>query len=134
MNVLNLKKLISIKEIKGIKKLKKIKKTKKIRKIKKITGPLFIFLSLLFLPLSAFATEIGMNAWETILTKIANSFTGPVAYAMSIIAMVLCGLVMAFADLQGGAKRFVQAACGLSIAFFAAQIVTNFLGFSGAVI
>lgn len=95
----------------------------------------WILLSMiLFLPCSVFASETGVNPWENILQQIANSFTGPVAYAISIIAIVCCGITMAFADLQGGAKNFVQAACGLSIAFFATQIVTGFLGFSGAVI
>lgn len=95
----------------------------------------WILLSMiLFLPCSVFASETGVNPWENILQQIANSFTGPVAYAISIIAIVCCGITMAFADLQGGAKNFVQAACGLSIAFFATQIVTGFLGFSGSVI
>lgn len=89
---------------------------------------------LLFSPLYALAAETGINAWETILTDIADSLTGPVAYAISIMAIFLCGLVIAFADLQGGAKRFVQAACGISVAIFASQILTGFLGFSGAVL
>ena len=89
---------------------------------------------ILILPCSVFASETGVNPWENILQQIANSFTGPVAYAISIIAIVCSGITMAFSDLQGGAKNFVQAACGLSIAFFATQIVTEFLGFSGAVI
>lgn len=75
-----------------------------------------------------------MNSWETILNRIALSLTGPVAYAIAVISIVFCGLTMAFADLQGGARRFVQAACGLSIAFFATSIVTGFLHFNGAVI
>lgn len=95
---------------------------------------LILLSMILFLPCSVFASETGVNPWENILQQIANSFTGPVAYAISIIAIVCCGITMAFADLQGGAKNFVQAACGLSIAFFATQIVTGFLGFSGAVI
>lgn len=78
------------------------------------------------------ASQIGTNAWENILNKIATSLTGPVAYAIAVIAIVICGLMMAFSDLQGGARRFAQACCGLSIAFFAAQIATQFLGFSGA--
>ncbi len=95
----------------------------------------WIILNLVLLsPCSVFASEMGTNAWETVLQKIADSFTGPVAYAISIIAIVCSGITMAFADLQGGAKNFVQAACGLSIAFFATQIVTEFLGFSGSII
>src|SRR5262249_36892512 len=98
----------------------------------RLSGLLLFFIS--FLPTVCFASETGVNAWEQILNKLAESFTGPVAYAISIMAIVVSGLMMAFADLQGGAKRFVQAACGLSIAFFSIQIVTEFLGFSGAVI
>lgn len=100
--------------------------------ISKIQWAMITFI--LLLPCSVFASETGVNPWENVLQQIANSFTGPVAYAISIIAIVCCGIMMAFADLQGGAKQFVQAACGLSIAFFATQIVTQFLGFSGALI
>ena len=93
-----------------------------------------LFYTILLLPTAVFASQMGMNAWESILDKISRSLTGPVAYAVAIIAIVMSGLVMAFADLQGGAKRFMQACCGLSIAFFAVQITTQFLGFSGALL
>lgn len=86
------------------------------------------------LPCSAYASQMGVNAWEKVLYNLSQSLTGPVAYAMSIIAIVASGITMAFADLQGGAKQFLQAACGLSIAFFSTQIVTGFLGFSGALL
>ena len=99
--------------------------------VKKIKLMLFM---IAVLPATCFASEMGVNAWETILSRITSSLTGPVAYAISIMAIFVCGLTMAFTDLQGGAKRFVQAACGISIAIFAARIVTGFLGFSGAVI
>ncbi|MCH9770125.1 MAG: TrbC/VirB2 family protein [Gammaproteobacteria bacterium] len=95
---------------------------------------LLIGMMLSGLPSVALAAEDGINAWENVLHKITVSLTGPVAYAIAIIAIVLSGFVMAFADLQDGAKRFVQAACGLSIAFFAAQITTQFLAFNGALI
>ncbi|OGT50857.1 MAG: hypothetical protein A3F17_09325 [Gammaproteobacteria bacterium RIFCSPHIGHO2_12_FULL_41_15] len=95
---------------------------------------IILLCALLFLPLHALAAETGINSWEIILTQIADSLTGPVAYAISIMAIFVCGLTMAFADLQGGAKRFVQAACGISVAIFASQILTGFLGFSGAVL
>ena len=98
--------------------------------MKKLT----LLCALLFLPFCVFAAETGINSWETILTDIADSLTGPVAYAISIMAIFACGLTIAFTDLQGGAKRFVQAACGISVAIFASQILTGFFGFSGAVI
>ena len=93
-----------------------------------------LLLLVLCSPCSAMAAQMGGNPWETIGSKIAMSITGPVAYSAAIIAIVMCGLTMAFADLQGGFKRFVQVALGFSIAFFAAQIASSFLGFSGAVI
>ncbi len=86
------------------------------------------------LPQLSQASQMGVNAWETVLSKITTSLTGPVAYSISIMAIFICGLIIAFSDLQGGAKRFLQAACGISIAIFSAQILTGFLGFTGAVI
>ena len=87
------------------------------------------------LPLSsAFAGQQGNYAWEVVLLNMTKSLTGPVAYAIAIMAIVGCGLTMAVADLQGGAKRFVQAGCGLSVEFFAASIVTSFLRFNGALV
>lgn len=87
-----------------------------------------------FIPTLSWASTTGVNSWEKTLYSLSNSLTGPVAYAISLISIVACGLAMAFSDLQGGAKRFVQAACGLSIAFFSTQIITGFIGFSGAVV
>ncbi len=89
---------------------------------------------ILLSPCSAMAAQTGTNSWEIIGTKIATSLTGPVAYAASIIAIVLCGLTMAFADLQGGFSAFVKVGLAFSIVFFAAQIATSFYGFSGALI
>ena len=91
-------------------------------------------IAILLSPATAMASQTGTNSWEIIGDKIAQSLTGPVAYAAAIIAIVICGVTMAFADLQGGFRRFVQVALGFSIAFFAAQIVTSFFGFSGAVL
>ncbi len=102
--------------------------------MKKIILLILSYLGMLVWPHYALAAQVGVNAWENILNKISMSLTGPVAYAIAIIAIVISGLIMAFSDLQGGAKRFAQACCGLSIAFFAVQITTQFLGFSGAVL
>lgn len=88
-------------------------------------------LVLSYVPLTALAMPNGNLPWENVLNKIVLSLTGPVAYSIAIIAIVSCGFTMAFTDLQGGSKRLLQAACGLSIVFFATQIVTGFLGFSG---
>lgn len=102
--------------------------------ILKITFYLGLLLLIVALPSDVFASTVGSYAWETTSSKIITSLTGPVAYAISIIAIFSCGFIMAFADLQMGAKRFVQAALGISVAVGAPAIITSFLGFSGAVI
>ena len=83
----------------------------------------------------AFASQTAIYPWAETLQKIRDSLSGPVAYAIAGIAVVGCGFAMAFMDLQGGAKKFVQVALGLSIAFGATTIIGSLLpGFSGAVI
>lgn len=97
---------------------------------------LLISIAILFflIPYPAFAAQTGINPWEISLGKIAASITGPVAYSISIITISISGLIMAFVDLQSGFKRLFQVIFGLSCAFFATQITTQFCGFSGAVI
>src|SRR5262245_28515200 len=96
----------------------------------------FVSLAVLMLatPYSAFASETGVYSWETYLLQIVSSLTGPVAYAIAIIGIVVSGFTVMFLDLQGGAKRFVQVGFGASITFFAAQITSNFFHFQGALI
>lgn len=89
---------------------------------------------LLLMPIQAFASQTGTDPWDIIFDKIVKSLTGPIAYSIVIMAIVVCGAVMAFEDLQGGAKVFVRVACGASLIFFAGQIATSFFGFNGAVI
>ena len=51
----------------------------------------------------AFASETGTNLpWEGPLTTLVTSLTGPVAYAISVIAIVALGATLAFA---GGEPR-----------------------------
>ncbi len=91
-------------------------------------------LTMIFLPAYSFAAQMGIEPWEVILNKLTQSITGPVAYSMSILAITVSMLTLAFADLQGGAKRFVQVSVAFSVIFFAGQIVTGLYMFSGAVI
>lgn len=94
----------------------------------------FFLTSLVLLSGNVQAATSGSNPWESTLTKILNSLSGPVAYGLAGIAIIISGLTIAFADLQGGARKAVQAALGISIVAGAGTIVTGFLGFSGAVI
>ena len=57
-----------------------------------------IALVLLFATTAVFAQSM---PWEGPICKIAQSFSGPVARGISVIAIVICGLLMAFGELGG---------------------------------
>ena len=88
----------------------------------------------LLFAVSAQASTVAQYPWAQTLKKIMDSLSGPVAYACAGIAIVVAGLAMAFLDLQGGAKKFVQAALGISIAFGAVTLLSTFFSFSGALV
>lgn len=95
----------------------------------------FLTASLIFLcTASAQASQVAQYPWAQTLQKIMDQMDGPVAYFAAGIAIVISGLSMAFLDLQGGAKKFVQAALGISIAFGTVTLLSTFFNFSGAVI
>lgn len=75
----------------------------------------------------AWAAPVGQGGlpWESFLGTIQKSISGPVATGVGIIAIAVCGLVMAFADLQSGGKRALTIGLGLSIAFTAATLITK---------
>jgi len=83
---------------------------------------------------SAQASQVAQYPWAQTLKKIMDSMSGPVAFSCAGIAIVVSGLSMAFLDLQGGAKKFIQAALGISIAFAATTLLTSFFSFSGAMV
>lgn len=85
-------------------------------------------------PGSVWASVTAVHEWETLAQKIVKSLTGPMAFYASVIAIVVCGLIMAFGDLQAGAKNAVSSAIGISIAVGAIPIVKSFFGFTGALI
>lgn len=80
------------------------------------------------------ASTVARYPWADTLRKIMDSLDGPVAYACAGIAIVMSGLAMAFLDLQGGARKFIQAAIGISIAFGAVTLLSSFFSFGGAVV
>ena len=72
-------------------------------------------------------------AWDTVIKKLSDNLSSNVVLGIAIIAIVVCGLTMAFTDLQSGGKRAVTIAVGLSVALGAASIMSKFFG-NGALI
>lgn len=90
-------------------------------------------LACLLLPAIAFAGGTGMP-WEGWLDKILNSITGPVAKAAGVIAIVACGIGIAFSEGGGGMRKLIMVCLGLSIAFTAASFFLGFLGYGGGAV
>jgi type IV secretion system protein VirB2 len=79
---------------------------------------------------SVFAAGASMP-WEGPLTKILNSISGPVAKVIGTLAIITCGLGLAFGSAEGGMKKGLQIVFGLCIAFTASSFFISFFGFAG---
>jgi len=74
----------------------------------------------------------GSNAlpWEGPLNQVLASFTGPVAKALCILAIVVLGFGFAFSE-GGGLRRILGLLLGVSIAVTATSFGVTFFGFDG---
>jgi type IV secretion system protein TrbC len=84
----------------------------------------------------AFAAETGTNLpWEGPLTTLVTSLTGPVAYAISVIAIVALGATLAFRGGEMGEtmRHLLQAGIAICLVVFAAQVMTSFIGQSAEI-
>ena len=82
--------------------------------------------------LTAPAHAAGTNMpWEQPLNQILDSIQGPVAKVMSVVAIILTGLALAFGETSGGFRRLIQIVFGLSIAFAASSFFLTFFQFGG---
>jgi type IV secretory pathway VirB2 component (pilin) len=68
--------------------------------------------------------------WEGPLNQILTSFTGPVAKALCILAIVVLGFGFAFSE-GGGLRRILGLLLGVSIAVTATSFGVAFFGFDG---
>ena len=68
--------------------------------------------------------------WEGPLNQVLASFTGPVAKALCILAIVVTGFAFAFSD-GGGLRRVLGILLGVSIAVTATSFGVTFFGFDG---
>lgn len=91
----------------------------------------FFALAVLIGSVASFAAETGSNLpWEGPLNTLVTSLTGPVAYAISVIAIVALGATLAFASGEMGEtmKRLLQIGIAVCLVVFAAQVMSSFIG------
>lgn len=67
--------------------------------------------------------------WETPLQKVANSITGPVAFVISLLALVGCGCALAFGGEIGEfIRRIIMLVLVIALIVFAASILKTLFG------
>jgi type IV secretion system protein VirB2 len=86
-------------------------------------------ISFAFAP-AAWASGTGMP-WETPMTQIEDSLTGPVAKALGVFAIVMFGVMFAFSEHGSSLRKGMAILMGISIAFAAGSFGVTFFGFSG---
>ena len=73
--------------------------------------------------------------WEAPLKKIADSLTGPVALAISLIAFVVAGGTLVFGgELSEFARRAVMVVLAVAFLVLGGQFMSTLFGVSGALI
>lgn len=91
-----------------------------------------LLLALLFLaPQHAFASEGtgGSLPYESWLTNLRNSVTGPVAFALSIIGIVIAGGVLIFGgDLNGFFRTLIFLVLVMALLVGAQNVMSTFFG------
>jgi type IV secretory pathway VirB2 component (pilin) len=90
-------------------------------------------MSILSLPRATFAAAANGGQplpWEGPLNQVLASFTGPVAKALCILAIVVIGFGFAFSE-GGGLRRILGLLLGVSIAVTATSFGVTFFGFDG---
>jgi type IV secretion system protein TrbC len=94
------------------------------------------FMALLFEPTLAVAsTGGGSLPWETPLEAIRDSVTGPVAYAISLMGIVVAGAMLVWGGEIGDfVRRIIMLTLAISLIVFAANILATLFNVSGAVL
>ncbi|MBY0495039.1 MAG: TrbC/VirB2 family protein [Cyanobacteria bacterium] len=77
-------------------------------------------MTLLLLPVAAFAQG---SPWERAASNLEQTFTGPLARSLALVAIVIGGLLFMYGE--GGAKRQISGIVfGGGLALFAGQFLT----------
>jgi type IV secretion system protein TrbC len=64
----------------------------------RLTNSRVLLLLMLTLAVPAFAQGVGGSPWENAVNVLRNSFTGPIATGLSLVAIVVGGLTFAYGE------------------------------------
>ena len=77
-----------------------------------------VFTALLLLPTSAFA----QSPWERAASRLEQTFTGPLARSLALVAIVIGGLLFMYGE-QGAKRQISGIVFGGGLALFAGQFL-----------
>ena len=81
------------------------------------------------------STAGGALPWETPLQAIRDSVTGPIAYAISLMGIVVAGAMLVWGGEIGEfVRRIIMLTLAISLIVFAANILATLFNVSGAVL
>lgn len=100
-------------------------------------GTVLLVFLLLLLDGSPVLANTGGGAlpWETPLQVISTSITGPVAYAISLIGIVVAGAMLVWGgEINEFARRIIMLTLVISMIVFASNILSTLFNVTGAVL
>jgi type IV secretory pathway VirB2 component (pilin) len=98
--------------------------------------PWLLALALAFLPDAVLAATGGGSGlpWETPLQTLRDSITGPVAYTISLLGVVVAGAALVFGgEINDFVRRMIMLVLVISLIIFAANFLSTLFN-TGAVI
>lgn len=102
---------------------------------KKVTWVALAILAVLLPDLALASPSGGGLPWDDPLQTLADSFTGPVAYVVSVLALFASFAGLAFGgEINDTTRRVFLVALIISGLVFITQLLTSLFGVSGAVI
>ncbi|MGH9632203.1 MAG: TrbC/VirB2 family protein [Bryobacteraceae bacterium] len=108
-----------------------------IRTLSRGNKPFLLMILCLVATQSAFAAGGGAGGlpWETPLSRIADSLTGPVALSISLIALMVAGGTLVFGgELSEFARRSCVAALAIAFLVLGGGFMTSLFGVGGATV
>ncbi len=94
---------------------------------------ILLLFAVVLLPNLAGATETSGTSWDTPLENIRNAITGPIAYTISILAIVVSGAMLAFGgEINEFARRMIMLILVVALVMLAIQFLSELWGTSGA--
>lgn len=100
----------------------------------RLVAPLMLGM-LMLLPELAWASSSSGMPWESPLSKVVDSITGPVAFGISTLGVVVAGMSLAFGgQLDGFIQKLAILSLVIALIVFATNVLSSIFGVSGSLV